>query len=254
MKLQELQDAWDSLGKKDPLWAVLTSSDRWEPETFFQTGRNEISEVMDYINHLSIILNRQRALDFGCGVGRLSLGLAEYFDEVHGVDIAPSMIQAANQFKGLNCHGEKCQYHHNSKNDLLIFLDNYFDLIYSNIVLQHMAPKYTKNYLIEFLRILKPRGLLIFQLPGTMIVKNPLKRFLFHAIPESFWTAYRRIKWKVLDGFQQSPRMEMHGIERTQVIAFLSEKGGKVIDTRRDTRPTANQSAWEDYLYTVTKE
>jgi len=48
--------------------------------------------------------------------------------------------------------------------------------------------------------------------------------------------------------------MEMYGIERTKLITFLSENGGEVIDARRDTRPTANQSAWEDYLYTVVKK
>jgi len=48
--------------------------------------------------------------------------------------------------------------------------------------------------------------------------------------------------------------MEMHGIRQAQVIAFLSERGGRVIDVQPDTRPTANHAAWIDYLYTVMKD
>jgi ubiquinone/menaquinone biosynthesis C-methylase UbiE len=250
LNLQQLQDAWNRLGKDNALWAVLTSSNQWDPEAFFETGRQEIAELMSHLGHLSLNLDRHKALDFGCGVGRLSQALAEYFDEVHGVDIASSMIQSANDY---NRHGAKCQFHLNSNNDLQLFPDSYFDLTYSNIVLQHMATSYTKGYLVEFLRTLKPEGVLVFQLPSTLIVKNPLKRFLFHALPESFWITYRRVKWTLSDWLRRSPRMEMYGIEKTKVIAFLSEKGGKVIDVRRDTRPTANQSSWENYLYTVVK-
>ena len=36
-----------------------------------------------------------RALDFGCGVGRLVMPLASRFDEAVGVDISPSMIEIA---------------------------------------------------------------------------------------------------------------------------------------------------------------
>jgi len=251
VKLSQLQDAWNRLGKRNALWAVLTASDDWNPEAFFETGRKEIAELMNHLGQLSLNVNRHRALDFGCGVGRLSQALAGYFDEVHGVDIAPSMIQFANDH---NRHGAKCQYHLNSSDDLRLFPDAHFDIVYSNIVLQHMAPLYSKAYLVEFLRTLKPEGVLVFQLPSELTVNNPLKRVLFRLFPESFWATYRSVKWELLDWLRRSPRMEMYGIERTKLITFLSENGGEVIDARRDTRPTANQSAWEDYLYTVVKK
>ena len=38
---------------------------------------------------------RRSALDFGCGIGRLSQALAEHFDQVYGVDISPKMIELA---------------------------------------------------------------------------------------------------------------------------------------------------------------
>ena len=42
-------------------------------------------------------------------------------------------------------------------------------LVYSNIVLQHIHPHYSKQYLKEFLRVLKPGGMLVFQLPSEVV-------------------------------------------------------------------------------------
>jgi hypothetical protein len=41
-----------------------------------------------------------------------------------------------------------------------------FQLIYSNIVLQHVLPDVAVSYLHEFFRLLEPDGLLVFQLPS----------------------------------------------------------------------------------------
>ncbi len=38
-----------------------------------------------------------RALDLGCAVGRTSIDLAEYFDEVIGLDYSEAFIKAAQQ-------------------------------------------------------------------------------------------------------------------------------------------------------------
>ncbi|HUS84602.1 MAG TPA: class I SAM-dependent methyltransferase [Anaerolineales bacterium] len=245
-KLSRLQQTWDRLGEKNPFWAALTSSDEWDQETFFETGRKEVSDLMDYIHTLPVTLGSGRALDFGCGAGRLSQALSAYFDEVHGVDIAPSMIQVAEQF---NRHNEKCRYHLNPDNDLRLFPDDHFDFIYSNLVLQHIAPDYTFKYLKEFLRILAPSGLLIFQLPSRLISNNRLLQALFDILPASFWLGMAALR----DAYRQKPAMEMHGIERDKVIAFLPGNGGEVLDVQLDKRPTTEHSIWEHYMYTVTK-
>ena len=38
---------------------------------------------------------RRAALDYGCGVGRLTLPLAERCEHVYGVDVSPSMLREA---------------------------------------------------------------------------------------------------------------------------------------------------------------
>ncbi|MFO7537687.1 MAG: class I SAM-dependent methyltransferase [Chloroflexota bacterium] len=170
MSFDRLQSTWDQLGQVDPLWAILTAPDKangqWDVTAFFATGKAEIDHLLFEVKALNFPLRFARALDFGCGVGRLTQALSHYFDETHGVDIAPSMIELANQY---NQKPQTCFYHVNQAPDLQLFGDNQFDFIYSRIVLQHMAPLYSKQYISEFLRLLKPGGLLVFQLPSSLI-------------------------------------------------------------------------------------
>jgi len=174
MRLKDLQKHWDEFGKRDPLWAILTlpekQNQKWNPAEFFQRGEEEIAGVMAYLDSLGLAPRRRKALDFGCGVGRLTQSLGNYFEESHGVDIAPSMIAAARNY---NRHGDRCHYHLNDKDDLTLFADNSFDFIYSVIVLQHMQPQYSRKYIEEFLRILVPGGVLLFQIPSHLAPAPP---------------------------------------------------------------------------------
>jgi SAM-dependent methyltransferase len=167
VKLQELQKNWDEFGRTDPFWAILSAPDkrgqRWDVAEFFHTGQTEIARVLDEMKALALPARRRTALDFGCGVGRLTQALADYFDECWGVDIAPSMIRVARQH---NHHGRRCRYAVNAADNLSLFPDQHFDLIYSNLVLQHMAPPYSRRYIEEFVRVLAPGGAAVFQIPS----------------------------------------------------------------------------------------
>ena len=80
MNIKELKKHWNRFGETDPLWAILTQPDkkgnRWKLDEFFRTGEGEVATIMDYVRSLGINLRRSRALDFGCGVGRLTQALA----------------------------------------------------------------------------------------------------------------------------------------------------------------------------------
>lgn len=121
MELQELQRHWDGFGLTDPLWAILTDPSKrggnWDVHEFFALGEQEISGVMDMIGALGIEVHPDRALDFGCGVGRLTQALAPRFKSVCGVDIAPSMIEHARRFNRF----EQCSYLVNVRADLHAF-------------------------------------------------------------------------------------------------------------------------------------
>ena len=101
MRLSGLRRHWNEYGRSDPLWAILTDPDkkgtRWSIDEVLQTGRDEIAALVAYLDARGLCGTRRRALDFGCGAGRLSHALAAYFERVIGVDIAPSMIDAARK-------------------------------------------------------------------------------------------------------------------------------------------------------------
>src|SRR6266851_2218658 len=143
MELKEVQRHWDAFGKTDPLWAIVTRPDKrhgkWKYDEFFACGEEEIGRILRHVSSLSFPLHRGRALDFGCGVGRLTQALCRHFDRCDGIDIAPSMIDLARQY---NQHGNRCRYAVNDSNDLALFNDDTFDFIYSSLVLQHMRPEY----------------------------------------------------------------------------------------------------------------
>src|SRR5436309_6172949 len=102
MGLEELQNTWEKFAENDPLWAILTweekRGNKWTLNDFFATGGMEINSVMEQLRTQHISVANQKALDFGCGVGRLTQALTHYFWDVVGVDIAPSMIELACRY------------------------------------------------------------------------------------------------------------------------------------------------------------
>lgn len=171
-----LAHTWDLLGERDPLWAILTNpgthGGQWGVEEFFEHGREQVDGALGLVEgDLGWRLPGGAALDFGCGVGRLTQALCRRFERVDGVDIAPSMIRAAEQF---NRFGDRCRYHLNARDDLTIFPDGSFDFIYSTYVLQHMHPAFARRYVEEFVRLLSPDGLALFQIATAERRNDPM--------------------------------------------------------------------------------
>lgn len=236
-RLQDLRKRWDRAGKTDPFWAVLSLPDkrgnRWDSDEFFATGVREIAGVMDHVDRLGLE-HRGRALDFGCGPGRLTQALTRYFNEVDGVDISPSMIDLANS---LNKSPEHCRYHQNSASDLEIFEDSIFDLVYSNITLQHVDPAFQPTYIREFLRVLRSGGLLIFQLPGRRTgARSRIRRF----VPGFAMNRYRDLR------YGNHPAAVMNGIPRDEVVSLVESSGAKVLEVESND---AAGAGWESFRY-----
>jgi SAM-dependent methyltransferase len=164
MRLDSLQRHWQAFGERDPLWAVLTEDhkkdNRWTVDDFMASGEQLVGWYVARLKELGIVPRFSRALDFGCGVGRVTQGLAAIAGEVTGVDIAPAMVARARE---CNRFGARVRYAVNERDDLRAFADGEFDLVHSTIVVQHMHPIYQRRYLGELLRVLAPGGVLILQ-------------------------------------------------------------------------------------------
>jgi ubiquinone/menaquinone biosynthesis C-methylase UbiE len=242
LNLKALRKHWDLFASRDPLWAILTRHDRkgrrWDVREFFETGVWEIERSMEQVTAWLPILGRRRALDFGCGVGRLTQALAGYFEHVDGVDISASMIQQANDY---NQHGSRCQYVVNQKGDLRIFPGEHFDFIYSTITLQHMPPRYSRRYIAEFMRVLAPGGAVLFQLPSEA-------RTSASTIGRAIRTFYYRFLWDILH--PDTPYMGMYGVRKDKVVRLLTHHGGRLIHVGPDP---AAEPEWEGYRYLATR-
>ena len=132
------------------------------------TGDAEIETVISHLTRINCIPdNNGAALDFGCGVGRLTQPLAQHFASCVGVDISPQMIQKA---ESLNRYAH-CRYVTNS-DTRLPFADASFSFIYSNIVLLHVPQRFAEQYLRNFVRVLAPGGVLVFGVQDSFAVRN----------------------------------------------------------------------------------
>jgi SAM-dependent methyltransferase len=231
MRLRALRRHWNEYGRSDPLWAILTAPDkkgrRWDIAEFLLTGRDEIAALIAYLDGRGLNRHRQRALDFGCGAGRLTHALAAYFDEAIGVDIAASMIDVARR---LHTGIPNLAFQVNTSNQLESIASGSVDLVYSRLVLQHIPPRYVRGYIAEFVRVLGPGGVLVFQLPSEDALPiraegHPLKRLL----PRPVISLLRRARQ-----LAEFPRMEVHGLPRREVERLLDQLGAPVVDVVDD--------------------
>jgi SAM-dependent methyltransferase len=174
--LKHHAERWNELAASDPLWAILSDpaarGNRWNLSDFFATGERELAPVFARATEIGLPQNHDSALDFGCGVGRLTRAMASRFTRCVGVDISPIMVGRARE---LNSDQGACEFVVNSYPDLRGFPNNGFNFIYTSNVLQHLVHRDSiMNYISEFIRILAPRGLAVFQLPTRI---SPLRSF-----------------------------------------------------------------------------
>ncbi|MGB7600547.1 MAG: class I SAM-dependent methyltransferase [Candidatus Sulfotelmatobacter sp.] len=228
--LKSLQQDWEWLGENDPLWAVCTdpsrSDRRWNQQEFFATGEAEVNTVLDLLQSLGYTPSRkERALDFGCGAGRLTRALSLHFDQCCGIDISFSMIAAA---KRLNHDRTNCQFLVNRSEKLVDQPDRSYGFIYSSIVLQHLRPRLVISYLQEFARLLSGGGVLVFQMPSHRNAFLGQLRSALH-----LKSRIRRLRQAVgqIDSDPRS-KMEMNCLRAGPIHQVLNSSGCEVADVR----------------------
>jgi SAM-dependent methyltransferase len=149
---------WRELGQTQPYWAVLSHPDfRSESltpekiEEFYASGPFHIGPIAEALKALTGRLPSGRALDFGCGVGRLAEAMQAYAQQVTGVDISPGMLELAR------ARGSRVAYADQIP-------EGPFDWINSFIVFQHIPPPRGEAILRELLGKLADGGMISLQL------------------------------------------------------------------------------------------
>ena len=155
---------WEQWGAQDPYFGVLTHpkfrrdalTDDARNE-FFASGHWHVQHVLAACRqHVDPAFAPTRALDFGCGVGRLLIPLAELAAEVVGVDVSPSMLEEARR----NCAAAGV---HNvsliPSDDDLSQLTGDFDFVHSFIVLQHIEVERGRQLFQRLVKLVRPGGI-----------------------------------------------------------------------------------------------
>ncbi len=228
--------AWEDWGKVDPFWAVLSDPDarhgRWDPEQFFATGVDMVATMLEHAGNYGRPREHSTAVDFGCGVGRLTRALAPHFEHTYGLDVAGAMIDEARRLDA-GASGAAFELHEHE--DLQRFESGSVDLLSCLLVLQHLPSRDAiEGYLREFVRVLADGGVAVVQLP--VHVPEPLPRSTLRtklqlrtragralrALGVSPRFLYERLGWR--------PEMRMSGIPYDETVAVFASAGAHLLD------------------------
>ena len=144
--MRNTDKAWQRFGKIAPYFAVLAhprfSAAAKDGETrreFFTSGAEHVERLFAIIREtIDPEFAPRRALDFGCGVGRVTIPLARRVAQVVGVDVSDSMLDEANK----NCEEAGVRNVTLIKSDdSLENLSGDFDFLHSFIVFQHIPAR-----------------------------------------------------------------------------------------------------------------
>ncbi len=166
---QGANQEWEEYGRLDPYFGVVSHSrfhsgqlDRATLEDFFASGARHVEEVFGVIHEqMRADFRPGRALDFGCGVGRITIPLARMCASVVGVDISESMLKEARK----NCDSRGIgNVELFPSDDMLSAVAGTFDFIHSFIVLQHIPPRQGELLIRTLLDRLSEGGIAVLQL------------------------------------------------------------------------------------------
>jgi ubiquinone/menaquinone biosynthesis C-methylase UbiE len=172
---------WEKWGRLDPYYGVL-SEDRFlnrnlsadDKTAFFRSGHEYVQHVLTQIKRIfDPDFAPKRAIDFGCGVGRIVIPLSEVAENVVGIDVSKSMIDEARK----NCEERAIQ---NAKfvlsDDAMSTLTGSFDFIHSFIVFQHIPVERGEEILDSLLSHLEAGGVCAVHFPYSQPEAPPSRR------------------------------------------------------------------------------
>jgi SAM-dependent methyltransferase len=163
IELRDMKTYWNMCAADNAMRHIAV--DHWENEDVFHgSGEKDIDKILSFLDEDLLKNVHYRVLEVGCGIGRLLKPFALRYPNLdfYGVDVSSEMIRKGElrllDLPNVNVYSSNGQ-------DLKMFEDNFFHLVYSYIVLQHIPRKFVQNYISEISRTLVDKGLFIFQLP-----------------------------------------------------------------------------------------
>ena len=215
-----VERVWSNLGAEEPHYSVLTNhkfkSGRFKQHAaeFYASGSSSLRMFQKTLQRNSIEITRFRdCFELGCGVGRVTVKLAEIFPKVIAADVsAPHLELASSALTSLA--QEVVEFRKLEFIRSLDLLPN-FDVFYSVIVLQHNPPPVIGVLLKKVLSKLREGGIAYFQVP-------------------TYALGYRFDCKTFLREFMNNTRMEMHVFPQRELFELIREQGCRVVEVRED--------------------
>jgi len=219
--LQKIKAAWSHMGNTKPHFSVITNK-QYLPDTleenissFWASGMIEAECVEKILLRYKIgSLFSRVCVEFGCGVGRVTMGLAKRFGVVHAYDISQGHLSLAEQ-RAQELRQNNCDFHLCS--DRFLEALEVCDVFYSRIVFQHNPPPVIVRLIENALRALKPNGIAIFQVP-------------------TYCVDYRFVlkEWLIVEN---ELGMEMHCLPQHAIWEIIKNACCEVLEVREDDAP-----------------
>ncbi|HVO99502.1 MAG TPA: class I SAM-dependent methyltransferase [Bryobacteraceae bacterium] len=160
-----MREDWNARAREDAGYYVAFGRRDQDDAEFYATATEMVSSLETELRRVPMAERGDwRALEIGCGPGRLMRPMSRHFVQIDGVDVSDEMIALARQrLSDLpNAHP-----HHTDGASLSLFEDETFSFVYSYAVFQHIPSReVVLQYLREIHRVMKTGGLARLQFNG----------------------------------------------------------------------------------------
>lgn len=203
----QMERDWDARARENALRWIAEVEEEGE---FDRSGERDSRIILGTLTER--VSADGRALEIGCGVGRLMKHMAPFFREVHGVDVSAEMVARGRERLR---HIPDLFFYKNDGTGLPMFCDDNFDLVYSYIAFQHMPRRVVYGYFDEVGRVLKPGGLFWFQMFRPHTIPHLFKYYVLRRDKaDSDTSGIRRYSRGELTRMARSFRFQVLSIEK----------------------------------------
>lgn len=215
--LGNIREAWSSMGRDIPHYSVLTS-DIFLPsniernaDIFWQSGAIEAEEIHSILKRFDFDFKNKVAIEYGCGVGRVSTPLSKLFKILYAYDISTYHLDIAKKHS-LEQGAKNIIYCEVGNNKSIYKQRCHF--FYSRIVFQHNPPPLIAMLVEGALASLHNNGIAIFQVPVYKVGYN-----------------FKLNEWL---NTKHSNEMQMHCLPQSVIFSIIKKQNCQLLELRED--------------------